>query len=1220
MNRYAKTLRWALYAAGILLILLAVVVLTIPHLLNIDSIRQTVLTEVSRKVGGKVEIERVGVALWPLPHLSIYQGRLAIPEVVRGNLESLSVYPEIFPLLTGKLRIRRVSIERPDFNLDFSGSGRPDEARQAAEPGGSLAEKVKLLVAALSGLGDDLALSIRRGRLTVLIRKNEEWAVQQMDFDFGVADHRLTVHGSAESPGLFQKAALTAELDFNRLETHGRLTLTQLDPRRPASHLIPDGVMRVGKSLANLDLKFSADGAGALEVEVLGSLPRLSLSRRGEETVIGVKKLSGSFYRDPEKTRVSLKELDLENPRAVLTGSFSFDKIQTKTNLDISGRELAVEAVREAVLKLAGDVAVVPKIFDILKGGRIPAIRFSISGDTPGALNRLDRMSIGGSLQQGRIRVPGVDLDVKAVGGSVTVTQGVLQVKDIVAEYEGSRVVDGKLRLGLSSGEVPFSLDLGLQADLGPLPGVLKKIVKGDQRVFQALDRFTGIRGTASARLHIGERLDQIKTAVQVDKFKVSANMQPDSLPLEISGRGLSFTGSQLEVAGLDVVSRNSFVSLQAAAVRWDKTPTVEIRTGSGGLNIGELYPLLVKNDKLREIFKHHRPEQGVVTLSSFDFAAPLDDLSQGPFHVAGTLKNLTVSSDRLPDRLSIGRGHFKLTPGEFIFTELDTKALDAGLNISGRFRWDRQGLADSAMSVRGTIGAQAGDWVRGRVALPPQLLIRPPLTISGLQLAWERGGRLSVSGDLNVNGDLNFYADVRRQPGRFEVQKFTIQDKNSHAEISLHLGQKEVAFNFKGNLQKSTVDKFYAGNEVLGGWIKGDLRLNYVKDQPLASAFEGWLSIKDFPLISQINFPAKIQSLSIEGQKAALTLRSEIVLPQDRQLVLQADVEHSPSGIVFDADLKSDGLVLDDFSKALAQRKEKGVPEKKKPAKRFWEFPLEGRLRLESAYLSYGHYRWQTVRSQILLQPDRISITLDEANLCGIATPGTAILQPDQILLDFRPQAKNQDLHAAAVCLADKDTRIEGSFDLSGHIVGAGPAAELASSLQGEFDLTAGKGRFYSGGTYGILKDILTLVNVTEIYRGKISDMGKEGFGYNSIKARGIYRNEALTIQEGFIDGLLLNLAASGNVNFKTRQMDIKALAAPLKTVDAIVDKIPLVGYILGGTLITVPVRVSGGLDTPEVTLMEPSAIGEGLMGIMKRTFNLPVKIFEPLFSKEKK
>lgn len=1204
------------------MILLAVVVLTIPRLLNIDSIRQTVLTEVSRKVGGKIEIERVEVALWPLPHLSIYQGRLAIPEVVRGDLESLSVYPKIFPLLTGKLRIRRVSIERPDFNLDFSGSGRPGEARQAAEPSGSLAEKVKPLVGALSGLGDDLALSIRRGRLTVLTRENDKWAVQHMDIDFGVADHRLTVHGSAESPGLFQKAALTAEIDFNRLETHGRLTLTQLDPRRPSSHLIPDRVMRVGKSLANLDLKFSADGAGALEVEVLGSLPRLSLNRRGEETVIGVKKLSGSFYRDPEKTRVSLKELDLEKPRAVLTGSFSFDKTQSKTDLDISGRELAVEAVREAVLKLAGDVAVVQKIFDILKGGRIPAIRFSVSGDTPGALNRLDRMSIGGSLQQGRIRVPGVDLDVQAVGGSVTVTQGVLQVDDIVAEYEGSRVVDGKLRLGLSGGEVPFTLDLGLQADLGPLPGVLKKIVKDDQRVFQALDRFTDIRGTAGARLQIGERLDQIRTAVRVDKFKVSANMLPDSLPLEISGRGLSFAGSRLEVAGLDVVSRNSFVSLQSAAVRWDNSPTVEIRTGSGGLNIGELYPLLVKNEKLREIFKHHRPAQGVVTLSGFDFAGPLDDLSQGSFHVAGALKDLTVSSDRLPGRLSIGSGHFDLTPGEFIFTELDTKVLDAVLNISGRLRVDRQGPADSAMSVRGTIGAQASDWARGRIALPPQLLIRPPLTVSGLRLAWERGGRLSVSGDVSVNGDLNFYADARRQPGRIDLQKFTIQDKNSHVEISLHLGQEEVAFNFKGNLQKSTVDKFYAGNEVFGGWIKGDLRLNYVKDQPLASAFEGWLSIKDFPLISRFNFPAKIQSLSIESQKAALTLRSDIVLPQDRKLVLQADVKHSPSGIVFDADLKTDGLALDDFSKALAQRKadQKGVPEKKKPANRFWELPLEGRLRLESEYLSYGRYRWQAVRSRILLQPEKISITLDEANLCGIATPGTAILQPDQILLDFRPQAKNQDLHAAAVCLADKDTRIEGGFDLSGHVTGAGPAAELARSLQGEFDLTTGKGRFYSGLTFGILKDILAVINVTEIYRGELSDMGKDGFGYNSIKARGIYRNGAVTIQEGFVDGLLLNLAASGNVNFMTRQIDIKALAAPLKTVDAIVDNIPLVGYILGGTLITVPVRVSGGLDTPEVTLMEPSAIGEGLMGIMKRTFNLPVKIFEPLFSKEKK
>jgi len=68
------------------------------------------------------------------------------------------------------------------------------------------------------------------------------------------------------------------------------------------------------------------------------------------------------------------------------------------------------------------------------------------------------------------------------------------------------------------------------------------------------------------------------------------------------------------------------------------------------------------------------------------------------------------------------------------------------------------------------------------------------------------------------------------------------------------------------------------------------------------------------------------------------------------------------------------------------------------------------------------------------------------------------------------------------------------------------------------------------------------------------------------------------------------------------------------LKTVDSIIKRIPLVGDILGGSLISVPVGVSGNLNEPKVTLLPPAAVGEGLLGIMKRTLEVPVKVIQPM------
>ena len=59
---------------------------------------------------------------------------------------------------------------------------------------------------------------------------------------------------------------------------------------------------------------------------------------------------------------------------------------------------------------------------------------------------------------------------------------------------------------------------------------------------------------------------------------------------------------------------------------------------------------------------------------------------------------------------------------------------------------------------------------------------------------------------------------------------------------------------------------------------------------------------------------------------------------------------------------------------------------------------------------------------------------------------------------------------------------------------------------------------------------------------------------------------------------------------------------------------KIPVLGYILGGTLVSIPVAVRGDFDDPKVTPLEPAAVGKGLLGIVERTFKAPAHIISPI------
>jgi hypothetical protein len=77
---------------------------------------------------------------------------------------------------------------------------------------------------------------------------------------------------------------------------------------------------------------------------------------------------------------------------------------------------------------------------------------------------------------------------------------------------------------------------------------------------------------------------------------------------------------------------------------------------------------------------------------------------------------------------------------------------------------------------------------------------------------------------------------------------------------------------------------------------------------------------------------------------------------------------------------------------------------------------------------------------------------------------------------------------------------------------------------------------------------------------------------------------------------------------------VDLNALVVPVNRVQRMVGKIPVLGKILGGSLVSIPVKIKGNLSDPEVAFLSPSAVGSAFFGIMERTLKLPFTIIEPV------
>ena len=94
------------------------------------------------------------------------------------------------------------------------------------------------------------------------------------------------------------------------------------------------------------------------------------------------------------------------------------------------------------------------------------------------------------------------------------------------------------------------------------------------------------------------------------------------------------------------------------------------------------------------------------------------------------------------------------------------------------------------------------------------------------------------------------------------------------------------------------------------------------------------------------------------------------------------------------------------------------------------------------------------------------------------------------------------------------------------------------------------------------------------------------------------------------------MGIACEGDIDLVENKIDLLILVAPFKTVDRIVEILPLIGNVLGGNLISIPFKAKGNLNDPDVYPLPPTAVGSGILGILERTLKLPITIIQPVIS----
>jgi hypothetical protein len=762
-------------------------------------------------------------------------------------------------------------------------------------------------------------------------------------------------------------------------------------------------------------------------------------------------------------------------------------------------------------------------------------------------------------------------------------------------------------------------------------------------------------------------------------------------------------------------------------------------------------------------------------TQSGQNDAAPAET-----FHITGSARGTIADAAALPGPVNFTIAHFDALPQTLSFSDASVQLLDTPFAASGKLDDYLTMISSADLTLQGTIGPEAVRWIRTLTALPPQMTLQPPVTLSQGRLMWHRDGTLELQGTASLQNKVVVSFDLSRTPDRLSVRSLNIRDSESMADLAFTLGKRSLILSFSGHLTQTTLDNIFQSEQFRFGWIRGDLDARIALNHPSDSTVRGTLEGERLVPPLTLNAPLIIDRVSLKATGRTVTVNPLVITLDGKSHTITGSVTASAAG--WGINLKTDGLEWEPLQTLFMPTKAEtpAAPEKTsqepaepvrvtlkldaasfsangwtaKPARAefvfdpdgtrirideagicgvqlsgtvsiqpanpvlnlktsahrrplastltcltgkdlhitgmydlsgtfttrgetsawlehlrgsaafgagvgmtyqqttthhqikgnatlmadHWEFDLKSdgleweplqalfaqgqektaqpalpkpvTLRLDTDYFSAGGWTAKSARAEIAFNPGTTRMRLDEATICGIHLSGTATKQPADLELNLRTTASRLPLAPSLDCLAGRELRITGTYDLSGAFTSSGEANRWLDHLRGSVSLTARDGRIYHD--LAFIK-ALEFLNTTDLLKGKFPDPEREGVPYQSIDFRATVIHPLLKVDQVIVVSPVADVTGRGSINLADRTIDTTYLVAPFPSADAVVKNIPLLGNILNNSLVTIPVRVRGPYDDPTVTPLPPGQVADDIANMMDRILTLPFKIMSP-------
>jgi hypothetical protein len=1220
----------------LLLAVLAIIIGLAPRLLILEEVQQKITARLSITLDSSVTIRNLHWEWLPLPHMSISDTRITNDEI-DIILPETRVYPH-WTLLLGKTRKPgRVNLLNPAIHIKKNlrlGDGVPElvmpEGRIDIENG---TLQIDIADEYLDILQSN-SLTFKSVQAQMRLHPDKAEIVIQAGAPF--SDH-LALQGDFD----IEKQSYRFSIDFQEIKLHKTIKS------------LADGVLIPVESTARLQGDVVGRGLEQFEADLKGILPSFAVKQQDKQILITIGFTHFTMNKSGAMMRLHIKDLEIKDPKLNLTGQVErrlptegkmtaedIDQAQDPVWLiDLTGSDLDLTAIRGKILTLWGNDEIAREVTGIVLGGKALSARYQFSGRAKEFQN-LSAMIITAEAQNADIHVPGVELDLTKARGPIVIKDSILTGYNLGASMGNNHGSNGEILLDLKEGGNAFTLDLDIDADLAALPGVLEQLVDHDG--FQGeLKKFHSTTGRAQGHLRLGDTLDNIVTEVSISDMDFTTRYDPVPQAVTIHRGKLEVRPHEVSWQGIAASIGEQQINSTSGTVNW--------QTDQALLSIDQLNATLDSGSLLQNLTQAEiTPSQVAGVVASLDGTIELSETSmQGPvfsppdwqYELQLKTSGLTVSSPLLPEPARTKQAAAKFTNHAVKLSKSDVQFLDQQINISASLQHTLLDDWQGWVELNGPLMAKMAGWVSSMGWFPEQLRPRIPCTLENMKVSWSEES-VGVSGNIlkGMAGGRLPKAKIEFQdtPERLHIRELSVFAPGEQGRLTLDFRRQSptrLLFTWDGFAHAETIDSLFHYNNFLAGTYSGAFSFKYQADRPDATLFDGLFKAKDLVLKgNEQKLAAIIRNLDVNGIGTQLKITGVDLEIGTDKISSQGQIAAEEDGINVDIDLASSHISKESLTQFIAElRTAKSLftgqkPEVVKTDESLlpygWDF--NGRIGFDFDSFAMSRekaapfeeskpltFNFNDLHGNMELVPgDTYRTEIFASKLCGMDFSGfwysdDNMGQKYTLLTD--PE-KTFSFQSVLPCLGIDQNFIEGAFHVQADLY-----KESGVWYSGHVHIQSSQGRVLKLKT---LAKIFSIVNITDLLDPETLDLSKKGFPYSNMDIDTHIEKNRLILERAIVHGEGLNLFVKGDMDMDDLNTDFTLLIAPLKSVDSLISKLPLIGEpIIGedGSMVAIPVAIKGPLNDPQITALHPEAVGDALLSMVKDAMMLPFNIFKP-------